>query len=192
MALTIALVAGLAGGALEDQVVTEQLPEVPVVRIQFEQYPRRRVIADVGEGDRTKQAPTEQTDINVIVKRYSETGIAGHLNPQMAQYGDFSEAADYHEALTRVRAAQEQFELLPAHVREHVDNDPGKFLELISDEDRRDELEELGLLQDPDAKVVPVRLEGPLPGQQGLPGTGTPDTPKEAPPEPQTPPKEGG
>jgi len=61
-------------------------------------------------------------------------------------YGDFSMGLDFHEALNRVSEAESDFMKLPAPLRAHVENDPGLFLDLVFDPDRRGELEELGLI----------------------------------------------
>lgn len=92
----------------------------------------------------TKQADKDSCDINSIMKKYTETGVHP-VSAQEPYYGDFSDSPSYHEGMDAIASAQQTFERLPSHVRKHVHNDPGEFLDLVNDPDRRDELVSLGL-----------------------------------------------
>ncbi len=102
----------------------------------------------------TKQSERDSTDVNLIMDSWVHAGgaVAGHLNTAQASYGDFSSGIDYHEALNRVKAAEASFADLPASIRGHVENDPGQFLDMVFDPERRSELEQLGLvsMQEPE------------------------------------------
>jgi len=105
-----------------------------------------------------QQHAKDESDINTIVRRF---GLTGEL-PQgvrMPQYGDFTDATDYHTALNAVRAADEAFLKLPAHIRTRFNNDAGAFVDFCSDDNNRAEAEKLGL--------VPAALAAPnlAPGQ---------------------------
>lgn len=107
-----------------------------------DQASRDSALACVGPG-RTQQHHAPDTDINLIVKRYMQTGIL----PQTALqplYGDF-ESLTFHEAQNKIRQAQEAFMLLPPQIRSRFDNDPGKFVEFASEEENYDELVRLKL-----------------------------------------------
>lgn len=114
----------------------------------------------------TKQADALKSDINTIMARWiahgtPPSGPAGH-----AQYGDFTNVDDYHTALNKLEQARQQFQALPSAIRKHVKNDPGAFLDMVFDPERRGELEELGLVeaQAPEsapAAVVPDPPEAP-------------------------------
>ncbi len=93
----------------------------------------------------TKQADLSKTNINRLVDNWVRSGNVV-LNTDQPKYGDFSNAEDYSTAMNRVRDAERDFMELPARVRDHVDNDPGKFLEMVFNPERRGELEELGLV----------------------------------------------
>lgn len=121
---------------------------------------RERVRTAVGEKSRTKQSFAEESDINAIMRKYLSSGILPHLSSSPPRYGDFSTAGDYLEAMNKVKDAEQRFADLPSNVRDHVDNDPAKLLELAYDESRRDELVELGLL--PPEPVVPEAVQDPL------------------------------
>ncbi len=108
---------------------------------------RKRVTHPEGGKEMTKQSLVGGTDINLILARWFEHGQAvAHLNRSQAMWGDFSSGVDYQEALNSIKAAQHDFDALPADVRAHVNNDPGEFLEMVFDPERREELERLGLV----------------------------------------------
>lgn len=108
---------------------------------------RPRVKHAGGGESRTKQSDRQGTDLRSMVERYHRTGALppGRGNPV---YGDFSAGLDYHAALMRVQAAEDDFARLPARVRSAVDNDPGKFLDLVFDPKRVEELKSLGLTEE--------------------------------------------
>lgn len=106
---------------------------------------RRRVVPELGDESLTKQSMAQESDINQIVARHIAHGVPLFVDGR-ATYGDFSSFLDYHGSLNAVLRAQEEFNALPAAVREHVGNDPGKFLDLVYDPARRDELVALGLV----------------------------------------------
>lgn len=92
----------------------------------------------------TQQSQTEDSDINVIVKRF---GLTGRLpdNVQIPQYADYDDVFDFHTASNVVRRATEEFNKLPADVRLTFNNDPGAFHDYASNPDNIDGLRELGL-----------------------------------------------
>ena len=93
----------------------------------------------------TKQAEKDDTDINLILKKYNRTGLMPHVNMLQGMYGDFSTANDYHASLNAVQRAQDAFMALPATIRSRFDNDPAAFLEFMSDDKNLDEAYSLGL-----------------------------------------------
>lgn len=118
--------------------------------------PRVPVFHPSGGRKLTKQSHALATDINHIMERYVAHGmVPGDGKPFV--YGDFSNSVSYHEAMQRVVQAQESFSRLPAHIRQYCHNDPGLFLDLVSDEQNRAELVKLGLLEDqaPPISVAP-------------------------------------
>ncbi len=81
----------------------------------------------------TKQSEKDLTDVNLIMDSWIHAGaaVAGHMNPAMGSYGDFSSGLDYHEAMTAVRDAERCFAALAPKIRSHCENDPGKLLEMV-------------------------------------------------------------
>lgn len=92
----------------------------------------------------TLQSEKDNCDINVIVKRF---GLNGQLptNPRLPEYGDFREVDDYKTALDAVRAAGENFMLLPPDLRARFKNDPQEFLEFVTDPRNQEAVIGLGL-----------------------------------------------
>jgi phage internal scaffolding protein len=74
--------------------------------------------------------------------------------PLSPRYGDFTGISDYHTALNRVFAAQDEFEALPAQIRARFNNDPAQLIEFLENSDNRPEAEELGLVEKAAAEVV--------------------------------------
>lgn len=106
-----------------------------------------RVTSEVSGTSRTKQSFQDDTNINVIVSRYRQSGVMPVINPREPKFGDFSNVGDYHSAMNRVVAAQELFDELPAKVRSAFRNDPAELIAAAMDPSKRELLGELGLLQ---------------------------------------------
>lgn len=123
----------------------------------------------------TQQHQAAETDINLIVKRYTATGML----PQSALeplYGDFTQAVDFQEAQNKIRAAQEAFMLLPAELRSRFENDPAKLVAFVSDPANDDEAIKLKLRPPKPVEQPSVPAQGaPAPSGAGPAGpTGTP------------------
>jgi len=116
---------------------------------------RVRVTTPVGTESRTKQSFQEESDVNAIMRKYLSTGIMEHVNRAAPRYGDFTNADDYLASVEKVRSARAGFDALPAHVRDHVKNDPAELLKLVFDPERREEAAELGLV-DPKQEELPL------------------------------------
>jgi phage internal scaffolding protein len=126
----------------------------------------------------TQQHFKEECDVINIIKRHDRNGIIEHVQRGQARYGDFSEVADYREALDLVRDAQEEFMSVPSDIRKKFDNDPGKFYEFVSNPDNKEELKTMGFIETPDVgkpSSVPTKA---------LSEAGEPSTAQEAQKEP--------
>lgn len=117
---------------------------------------RERVCHPSGGPVLVKRGEQDLTDVNLIMDSWIHAGaaVAGHMNMKAGQYGDFSSGVDYHTAMSQVKEADAYFMSLPPKVRNHVDNDPGKLLDLVYDPERREELVELGLVAPVERVVV--------------------------------------
>ena len=95
----------------------------------------------------------EECDINTILQKFNISGILPE-NPLSPRYGDFTGISDYHTALNRVIAAQDEFDALPATIRAKFENDPAQLIEFLDDEKNRPEAEKLGLVTTAAAEAV--------------------------------------
>ena len=108
--------------------------------------PKRRDVVRVTKGETlTRQAMKEQSDINVIMAQYQKSGLITHVNRFQGDYGDVAEM-DFHEAMNTVTAAQEMFGTVPSEIRARFANDPGAFLDFVTDPRNAEEMREMGLL----------------------------------------------
>ena len=105
-------------------------------------FPRVKVYHPKGGPEITVQAEKEKTDINVIFKKYTQTGLAP-INLRTGHFADVSNVQDFHSALTLVENVMDRFEALPAEVREYAMNDPAELLDIVQNPDRSEEFAEL-------------------------------------------------
>lgn len=94
----------------------------------------------------TQQHFKDECDINNIIERFTRTGLLPQYPGEDMQYGDYTTSVDYHEAMTIVAQAKQQFEALPSSVRDKFDNDPAKMLDFVSKKENIEESVKLGLL----------------------------------------------
>lgn len=98
----------------------------------------------------------EESDINTIVARFGISGIMPE-NFGMPASADFTNAiTSYHEALNMVRMADEEFQSLPAYLRERFANDPQNLMDFVENPANLAEARELKLAK-PEEKVEPIR-----------------------------------
>lgn len=96
---------------------------------------------------RTKQCFRDECDINSILQKFNATGLLNHVNQFQGDYADLADADDYKTSMDKVLDAQYAFDSLPADLRKRFDNDPANFLAFVTDEEKRPELEEMGLVR---------------------------------------------
>lgn len=114
---------------------------------------------------RTRQSEAAACDINNIVERYHKTGVLPVVNRQM-WFMDVSEVGDYRSALEQVERGEKAFMQLPPKVRARFMNDPAEFLDFTSDPANREEMVEMGLIEDvsgvpPEKPAEPDKVETP-------------------------------
>jgi len=98
----------------------------------------------------------DEVDINNILRQFNITGLLPEqtLSPK---YGDFTGIGDYHSALNKVLAAEEEFLSLPAELRARFANDPANLIAFLDDENNRPEAINLGLV-DAEASSAPAEV----------------------------------
>ena len=102
----------------------------------------------------------DECDINNILRQFNITGLLPE-SPLSPRYGDFTGIGDYHTALNRVIAAQDEFEALPAEIRARFGNDPAQLIEFLENSENRPEAEELGLVEKAAAEVAEAAKNTP-------------------------------
>lgn len=122
---------------------------------------RRRVTANTSGVSRVKQSFAGDSDVNAIMRKYSNTGMLSYQNRTEPRYGDFSSGEDYFSAMVKVTEAQRLFMELPANVRQYFRNDPAELLNCVFDPARKEEAARLGLVseakvQEPEPAPAPV------------------------------------
>jgi phage internal scaffolding protein len=106
----------------------------------------------------TKQSSKAECDIHNILRQFSKTGVITHVQNARPSYGDLPDAIDYQFSMNTLLVADQAFAGLPASVRDHFNNDPGRFLAAFEDPTQTDYLREVGLLNTaPPAPSDPVR-----------------------------------
>lgn len=141
-------------------------------------YNYDRALASVASGllcpeaTRTQQQFKEECDINTIVERF---GLTGELpeNLKVPVSGDFTAVTDFQSAMQLIRSSQEAFMEMPASVRERFNNDPGAFVDFVSDPENREEARKLGILNPAPTPYAPleVRVVNPPEASAGRSGS---------------------
>jgi len=130
--------------------------------------PRHRVafgMDDWGPG-KTIQSSKDEADINTIVKRF---GLTGQLpqNVRVPLNADFDGVFDFQTAMNTINDAQRAFMAMPAEVRKRFGNDPGEFVDFVSDPKNQEEAVKLGIalpvVVEENPPPVEVRIVNPDP-----------------------------
>lgn len=104
----------------------------------------------------TQQHCKDECDVNKILEKWLRTGSIEHVQKRAATYADVSQVpTDYATAFDVVSKADDSFMSLPAKVRKRFKNDPGAFLDWMSQDTDMDEKVALGLLK---REIEPVQV----------------------------------
>lgn len=141
------------------------------------------------EEGRTKQEFKKDCDIMTIVTRWQRDGQVPPPVVGQAIYGNFFETPQHLEdAVEHFQVAMEEFEALPIEIRDGVDNNPVRYLELMQAA-ARGEAEAIEDLQDLGVEFPPLEDESTGPASNtdspaaAPQGTATQETsPSETPP----------
>lgn len=116
----------------------------------------RRVQVQTTGPTKTEQSHKDHVDIHKIMRKYKQTGMLPKVFGSPI-YGDFSSGIEFHEANNRIIAAREEFMRLPSEIRKRFENDPGKIMDYLLDENNREELIRMGLI----AKQPKIEVQDP-------------------------------
>lgn len=109
----------------------------------------------VGES-RTIQADASACDINVMMRKYQQTGQLQGVPDGKLFYADFSDVDDFMAAQQSITNAGLAFSALPAEIRARFENSPAQMLAFFDNIDKPAnslEAHDLGLI-----KLSPKRL----------------------------------
>lgn len=110
---------------------------------------------------RVEQHHKKNCDINAIVARSlpnDEIPMVRAMDvPGVAK--DVSWVTDYHTACNIVKSGEEAFMSLDPQTRKEFDNDPGKFLDYVSNPDNREDLIDRGYIDPDPEEPAPIRVE---------------------------------
>lgn len=93
----------------------------------------------------TRQEFKEETDINCILEKWLRTGLNDHVTTREQRFADVTLHPDYRTVMNHVAIVNEVFESLPAEDRLYFKNDPGKYLDFVSDPANLGKMVEMGL-----------------------------------------------
>lgn len=151
------------------------LKKTPELELPLRRHPR--VQKHFTKPSLVKTDMQNECDINQIMKKFERNGLIEHLNEHQAQYGDFTNAPGYHDAMNIVIEADNMFASVPAKIRSQFNNDPAQFLEYVQDPKNKDDLEKMGLatapLSVPDAPKASEPT--PTPPEKTTPPTASKD-----------------
>lgn len=102
-----------------------------------------------GDPGMTLQAPAEEANINVIMKRFGVTNgsVLPHWGPGEGIYDDISEFPDDPTELANIlREGELRFIMLPSDIRDRFQT-PAKLWDWINDAKNHEQAVELGLLK---------------------------------------------
>lgn len=117
----------------------------------------------ITEGEsKTRQEMKNQTDINVLMKKYGQTGQIHHLAKGIPFYGDVTNITDYKSALDAVNSANDAFKSLPSELRNRFSNDPTNLIDFLNNPSNLEEAQKLGLVKRPTPVVpeeIPIKID---------------------------------
>jgi len=127
--------------------LSEIIMKIPFVRQPYN-YDRDKASALSGlkceDETLTVQSEKDETDINVIVRRFGLTGVMPQ-GVRTPTYDDFTGINDYQSALQAMQMANDSFYQMPAEIRSEFDNDPHRFVNFCSDPSNAEKLTSWGL-----------------------------------------------
>lgn len=105
------------------------------------------------EDSLTRQSEKKDADINVIVDRFTRTGLMP-VDEREQLFIDVSDVGDYRQIRDQINRANDYFMTLDAGVRARFGNDPAKFLDALVDPANKKQFVDLGILGADD--VIPT------------------------------------
>ncbi len=101
---------------------------------------------------RTKQSFKKEADVNYIIARGRKRGFLtdpSRVSNREAMFGDYSNAEDYLSTNVKIARFNEQFDSLPAVMRNQFHNKPSELIEFLANPENDEEAIEMGLKPKP-------------------------------------------
>lgn len=116
---------------------------------------------DTGPDGPTIQSAKDESDINVMVRRFGITGVISgvQMPPPLTE---FAETFDFQSSMNVIRRAQESFSSMSAETRAEFNNDPARFVRFCSDKDKKGGLKNLERMREM-GLAVPEKMADPIP-----------------------------
>lgn len=115
-----------------------------------------KVSTENTEPSKTQQQFKDDTDVNVIMRRFLGGKSIPPITSKTGVYGDFTQLQSYQQSLNTVLQAQEEFSKLPSEVRRRFSNNPKDLINFLSDKKNDEEAYKLGLRVKPQVKADPI------------------------------------
>lgn len=93
----------------------------------------------------TQQHQADDADINKILERWFRTGVMDHVNKREQIFADATLVPDYATAQLHIGIVNDHFASLPAKDRLFFNNDPGQYIDFVSDPANAEALVKMGL-----------------------------------------------
>lgn len=101
------------------------------------------------EPSMTKQSFKDECDVNRIVGKYGMNGPFPTLNHLPPNFGDYSNIKDFQSAQNAVLEAENAFNSMDPNIRAYFENDPGLFVDFVTNPANQEQIYALGLAERP-------------------------------------------
>lgn len=95
--------------------------------------------------DRTQQSFRDECDINVLMKRFEQSGVLPSARDDVPQFADVS-SMSFESSMQQVAAVSGAFSMLDARTRARFGNDPSAMLDFLADPLNHAEAVKMGLM----------------------------------------------
>jgi phage internal scaffolding protein len=123
--------------------------------MSFNVHKRTRIAVDLQDRDEngeiimlTEQHHKDELDVKSIVRGIQKGVYSKHLKEFEGKYIDLPGSVDFLEAKNTITRAKEMWATVPSNVRAHFQNDPGRYVDFMSNPDNYDEIKKLGINPD--------------------------------------------
>ena len=132
-------------GTQDEQIITSTIKDIEVNSAGVVRRGQRRSVRSVNnQPSMTKQADRAGACIHKILDKFKKTGLLPQRTVEPLS-GKIPDIESFHEAMSLVVNAQQQFDALPSDLRAKFHNNPQEFVEFVNNPENVDQLIEMGL-----------------------------------------------